>query len=286
MDLPILDELDTEILKHRDAHFGGNFQVMIDYYEQEGIGVVPDFDIDRIVELHELQEKLGENLSLKILTQPMLEEVGRVKELYLKLREMYDHGEALLPDLILTEKEEPLEEIKAILAAGEKMVEPLLYLINSPNFYNPLYPGYGRTPAFAAICLAELKEEKAIPHIFHALGGVNLDVEEALLATLPVFGEPAKTFLLQRLTHMPVSKENLNAAIALAFFPPSDAVAKTALSLLSQDACLFDETFAPYLVCLAEGLQSEADRIAFKKLPFPKDLRMDAKAISDAWVDG
>ena len=105
------------------------------------------------------------------------------------------------------------------------------------------------------------------------LGGVNLDVEEALLATLPVFGEPAKTFLLQRLTHMPVSKENLNAAIALAFFPPSDAVAKTALSLLSQDACLFDETFAPYLVCLAEGLQSEADRIAFKKLPFPKDLR-------------
>ena len=64
----------------------------------------------------------------------MLEEVGRVKELYLKLREMYDHGEALLPDLILTEKEEPLEEIKAILAAGEKMVEPLLYLINSPNF--------------------------------------------------------------------------------------------------------------------------------------------------------
>ena len=60
MDLPILDELDTEILKHRDAHFGGNFQVMIDYYEQEGIGVVPDFDIDRIVELHELQEKLGE----------------------------------------------------------------------------------------------------------------------------------------------------------------------------------------------------------------------------------
>ena len=283
MEIPLLDELDIEILKHRDVHFGGNFDVMIEYYENDGIGIVPDFDIERIEELQTLQEELGEDLSARFLTMPILEEIAKVKALYLKLREMYDHNSPFIADLILTEEEEPLQEIQAILAEGEKMVEPLLHLVDSPDFYNPLYPGYGRAPAFAACCLAQLKNPKAISHLFFALGGENLDVEEALLSCIAAFGAPAKTFLLERLKASPITKENLNAAIALAFFPPEDEIAKAALHLLKDKQALSYESFFPYLVCLAEGLTSPEDRKAFKEIPFPTELKLDADAILRSW---
>lgn len=291
MDIPLLDEIDLEILKHRDAHFGGNFGIMIEYYENDGVGVMPDFSIDRIEELQEIQEELGENLSVKLLPMPAFEEIAKAKELYLKLQEVYEHKEAHIPilisDLILSEDEEPLEEIKAILAHGEKMVEPLLHLIDSVDFYNPLYPGYGRTPAFAALCLAKLGNPKAIPHLFQAVGCENLDIEEVLISSLVAFGTPAKTFLLKCMKSTPLTKDNLNAAMVLAFFPPEQEIAKAALTLLSNDKILSHESFAPYLICLIEGLTNPEDQKTFlelsKKPNFPKELHLDADAILKSW---
>jgi hypothetical protein len=291
MEIPLLDEIDLSIIMHRNAHFGGNFTIMIEYYESEGVGVVPDFDIDRIVELQEIQEELGEDLAAKLLPMPALEEVARSREIYQKLEEVYDNPKATIPilisDLILTEDEEPMDEIRAIIDQGEKMVEPLLNLIDSTDFYNPLFPGYGRTPAFAAVCLDKIGNPKAIPHLFSALGGENLDLEEIFISSLVAFGAPAKAFLLKRLLSKPFSKDNLNAAMALAFFPLDDEIAKNALKLLEDDAHLTNESFAPYLICLTEGLQNKSDRDLFKQITkkpsFPKDLKLDGETILQSW---
>ncbi|MBM3193660.1 MAG: hypothetical protein FJZ59_05460 [Chlamydiae bacterium] len=291
MEIPLLDEIDLEILMHRNAHFGGNFTIMIEYYENEGVGSMPDFDIDRIAELQEIQEELGEDLAAKLLPMPAFEEVARSRELYQKLEEVYDNPKAIIPillsDLILTEDEEPVTEIKAIIDEGEKMVDPLLHIIDSTDFFNPLFPGYGRTPAFAAVCLDKIGNPKAIPHLFGALGGENLDLEEIFISSLVSFGKPAKTFLLKRLLSKPFSKDNLNAAMALAFFPLDEEIAKTALELLKDESHLLNESFAPYLICLTEGLQSEADRDLFKeitkKTSFPKELKLDGDTIIHSW---
>ena len=291
MDIPVLDELDLEILMHRDAHFGSNFDIMIEYYENEGVGAMPDFDIERIYELQAIQEELGEDLSTKLLPMPAFEEITKAKDLYQKLQDVYDKKNArvatLISDLILTEEEEPMVEITAIIEEGEKMVKPLIDLIDSTDFYNPLYPGYGRTPAFAAVCLDKIGNPKAIPHLFGALGGENLDLEEIFISSLVAFGEPAKTFLLKKLTGKPLSKDNLNAAVALAFFPLDPKVAQTALSLLSDERNLAHEAFAPYLICLTEGLQDQSDRKTFeqilKKPNFPKELKLDGQTILHSW---
>ena len=37
---PLTDELDHAILMHKDVHFGGNFSLMIEYYKEEGKGVI------------------------------------------------------------------------------------------------------------------------------------------------------------------------------------------------------------------------------------------------------
>jgi hypothetical protein len=291
MEIPLLDEIDLEILMHRDAHFGGNFGIMIEYYENEGVGSLPDFDVERIIELQAIQEELGEDLSLKLLPESAREEIAKAKNLYAQLEAVYDKKNAtiaiLISDLILTEDEEPIDEITAIIDAGEKMVEPLIGLIDSTDFYNPLFPGYGRTPAFAAVCLDKIGNPKAIPHLFNALGGENLDLEEIFISSLAEFGEPAKEFLLKKLTGKIISKDNLNAAIALAFFPIEDEIAKAALSLLHDAKNLKNEAFAPYLICLTEGLQSPSDRKAFHKIieapSFPKELKLDAQTILHSW---
>ncbi len=291
MEIPLLDEIDLEILMHRDAHFGGNFGIMIEYYENEGVGVMPDFDLERIIELQTIQEELGEDLSAKLLPMPVMEEIGRAKDLYHKLQQVYEHKKATIPilisDLILTEEEEPMEEITAIIKEGEKMTDSLIHIIDSTDFYNPLFPGYGRTPAFAAVCLDKIGDPKAIPHLFGALGGENLDLEEIFISSLVAFGTPAKTFLLKKLTGKKISKDNLNAAIALAFFPTDEKIAKAALKLLMNEANLTNESFAPYLICLCEGLEDPSERKAFKDLTknpsFPKELKLDGQTILHSW---
>ncbi|NDE82578.1 MAG: hypothetical protein EB051_03035, partial [Chlamydiia bacterium] len=64
---PVMDSQDHEILMHRDAHFSGNFSIMLAYYEEEAKGSYTDFEPKRIRALKEIEEKSQINLADELL---------------------------------------------------------------------------------------------------------------------------------------------------------------------------------------------------------------------------
>ena len=82
--IPLLDEEDILTLMHRDVHFGGNFKIMINYYEDEDhIGINEEFKLDRLKELALIEEHLQENLSETLLSEPNQQKVrGNAAALY------------------------------------------------------------------------------------------------------------------------------------------------------------------------------------------------------------
>jgi hypothetical protein len=292
MDIPLLDAVDIEILMHRDAHFGGNFDIMLEYYEGEGVGAMPDFEVERIRELKEIQNDLGENLSAKILPMPVLEQIKEAQGLYKKFREVYEskgnHISVLISDLILAEEEHPKKVIREIVANGNEALSPLLHIIDGRQFYDPLFPGYGRAPMLAAECLAKIGDPKAIPHLFQAIGHENFSIDEAFIKALVSFGDNAKNFLFKRLQHTPISKENEHAAIVLTSFPPDEEIAKLSLSMLLNSLIFKHENFSTYLVLACEGLKKQSDRQLFfdltKKDSTPKSLKNEITSIAKTWL--
>ena len=255
MDFPLLDESDMEILMHRDVHFGGSFRVMIDYYKKGGVGVNEEFSLERIVELQRIEKACDENLSKKLLPSHSFQEVSRAKELYLKLREVYEIAPKgstpqLVSDLILSEKEFPKKEIQALVDKGGEVVDSLVHIIDSTDLYNPLYPGYGKAPLFAAHILAQIGDPKAIRHLFHALRNDSFEVEEALHAALKSFGAEAKSFLLKRLQKKPYSRENELAASSLAGYLPDEEIQRAVQILLNDPEIQKREILSSYLECL------------------------------------
>src|SRR5947209_4757065 len=51
----LTEEMDHEILKQRDAHFAGDFKVMHQYYQQDGLRQHPDIDLERIEYLAQIE---------------------------------------------------------------------------------------------------------------------------------------------------------------------------------------------------------------------------------------
>lgn len=292
MTIPLLDAIDVEILMHRDIHFGGSFEIMVHYYEKEGVGVMPDFSLKRIKQLKKLEEELQENLSAKCLPLPTLELIERAKAIYRQLREVYEKKEnplgILISDLILTEEDLPKKEIEALVAQGEEGMQALIKLIDSSDFYDPLYPGYGRAPMHAATALGKIGNPKAIPHLFMALGQQNFFVDEAIIQALNKMGKPAKEFLLKRLVHKPITQDNEHAAIVLTSFPLDEEIALIALSLLQEEEVLKHEGFCSYLICAVEGLQKKEERERFLALAksgkFSKLLKNEAAMVVKAWL--
>lgn len=290
MEIPLLDAIDLEILMHRDVHFGGSFSVMLEYYEKDGVGVMPDFELSRIAELQTIEESSDENLNEKILPMPAIEEIQKAKDLYLKIRDVYEQQEEvpiLLSDLILSEEENPEKEILAIVGKGKTCVAPLIQLIESSDFYNPLFPGYGRAPALAAQCLAKIGDPSAIAPIFNALGNESFATDEAFISALVHFSEVAKDFLLKRIQHKPHSKDNDNAAIVLTSFPPDEEIAQIALLLLGDKDTLKHASFSSYLICCCEGLKTAENRSRFISLGnesfIPTIMKSEFKMISKTW---
>ena len=87
---PLVDAIDHEILMHRDAHFGGLFSIMLEYYRQEKKGVQPEFDIARIERLAALEEQLKQNLAALFLAAPEMQKVADAREAYQRLRAIYE----------------------------------------------------------------------------------------------------------------------------------------------------------------------------------------------------
>ena len=268
--VPLLNAEDVEILMHRDAHFGSNFNVMIDYYNQDGIGVMPDFDLERIHYLKEKEEEMGEDLSINFMPFTAKGVVDHAKKLYVDLRSVYEEDTKgigpLISDLILTESEEPEAEISALLPYGEEAAKALLHLLTTDSFFDPLFPGYGRAPTYAAAALAKMKYEKAIPFLFTAIGQDNFFVDEALIQALVSFGKPAKEFLLKRLRGSPYTKDNETAIIALSSFEEDSEIARQALELLEDPQTFKHEAFAIYLVFACSSLKEQGDRHRFKAI--------------------
>ena len=159
---PLSYSIDNAILMHRDVHFGGSFQTMLDYYQKEGRGVSKEFEIKRIQELAELEKRSRQNLAAVMLTGPEAEKVAKAKQAYVSLRELYDIPNPkskmplLLADLILSEDEELPKAIEAVVAERGNIVRLLLDLLRNEEFYDPLFPGYGLAPSLAAQCLGKI----------------------------------------------------------------------------------------------------------------------------------
>ena len=275
----VIDTVDMEILMHRDAHFGGSFEIMLEYYEQDGVGVMPDFDIEQIEHLQKIEIDHKQNLAETYLPDAAKDSVEESKMIYHQLREVYDQkGEKLISDLILSEEHHPENEIQALVDQGKDSVPALIHLISSRVFYDPLYPGYGRSPIFAAKCLGKIQDERAIPPLFEALGQENFFTDEEIILALASFGNRSKSFLIKRLKQEPLSKDNEYAAIALSGFPEDDEIATAALEVLEREATLKRPLFASYLIFACSDLTKSSLQERFIRVSKMKDL---SKSIQD-----
>jgi len=289
--IPLINTQDIEILMHRDAHFGGNFSVMLEYYNEDGIGVMPDFEIERIHYLKAAEEALGSNLSVHLMPEAAVALVERSKKMYQDLRAVYEEGGVgvgqLVSDLILTESEDAKKEIDALIGNGDVAAKALLNLISSDSFFDPLYPGYGRAPALAARALSKMKYEKAIPFLFTAIGQDNFYIDEEIIQALVSFGTLSKKFLLERLQSKPYSKDNLTAIIALSSFEDDEEIAEIALTLLEDPLTFKHESFAIYLVFTGSNLKNEKNRHRFKAVSHlshvPASIKNEMEIVIKLW---
>lgn len=288
---PLADSLDNEILMHRDAHFGGKFSFMVDYYDKEGKGASSDIPLDRILFLSYLEEQTGQNLASLLLSGTESERVARAKSAYKKLRDLYEAANAgetprLIADLILSEEEFPEKEITQVVAKGSSLVPALVDLLISEEFVDPLFPGYGTAPELAAICLGKIGDDRAIYPLFESLGKEGFFMEETVLEALRNIGEKAKKFLLKMASTVPITKENDKAALALTYFSEDSEVASFALKQL-QTPDIASKPLSTYLVLICEGLKEKKERETFKKLAtskqFSPSLIEEMKLIIRSW---
>ena len=288
--LPLLDETDIEILMHRDVHFSGNFDVMVAYYKKKGVGALTEFSLKKILHLQQIQDKSPEDLSSSLLPEASKAEVEDSKKIYLELRDLYEKKESspmavAIADLILSEEEEPTAEMDLIISYGSNIVPLLINLITTDNLYNPLYPGYGRAPIFAAYCLEKIQDPKAIAPLFHMLGRHHVFADEAFIYALVSFKEIVREFLLQRLIHEPFGKDNEHAAIVLTSMPDDEHTSKTCLKMLHHSQISKHLMLANYLIIGCAGLKCPEDHAEFKKIKdqIPGIMKHEAEMILKAW---
>lgn len=289
----LADAHDAAIIMHRDVHFGGNFDLMLDYYVKGGKGVNPDFELERIKNLAESERSLNQNIAGFILTGPDAEKVAKAKEAYQQLRGLYEvknpisRYPVLIADLILSEKEESEEEIAIIVKEKGLIVPSLLTLAKSEDFHDPLFPGYGLAPALAMKCLGLIGDKRAIITFFEAIGSGDFFEDDVALKGLQAIGEPAKKFLLNVLNGKPLNADNEKAAIAIIVFKEDPEVGTACLRMLQDSDVLKDTILATYLILACEGLSNEFQRKEFEALltqeNFPKTLVQDVKTILKSW---
>lgn len=286
------DDMDTLIVMHRDAHFGGSFDAMLTYYLNDGIGVYDDFEIERLHELADWENKSNQSLSKLLFKEQDQEKVDLAKAAYKRLKadqvkKAKSVGPKLIADLVLSENEDPENEIKAILAQKSEIVPYLLDLIKQEEYYDPLFPGFGKAPLHAMQCLGYLKDKRGIITLFESIGQGNFFDDDKILKTLQIIGDPAKEFLLKVVHGHPFNEDNEKAAIALLAFNEDPVVANTCLSLLKELNPKQHLLLMNYLILVCEGLQDEKGRSEFLQLTenaqLPKNLKQDVATIKKTW---
>lgn len=292
-EFPVAYSIDNAILMHRDAHFGGDFDVMIAYYQKDGRGISKDFDIERIQSLAQTEKATGKNLSPIMLSGAEAEKVADSRKMYQDLRSLCESTNAtkkiprLVAELILSENEEIPQATNAIVAEKSAAVPALIDLLRSEEFHDPLSPGYGEAPALAAECLGKIGDKRAIISLFEAIGSGDFFDEDTILSALKTIGAPAKEFLLKVLHGKPITSDNEQAALALLSFKGDQDVAITCLKMLQEIDIVKHTPLATYLILCCEGLSSPQDRKALVDLASkdstPKILKQDIAAITKSW---
>lgn len=289
----LTDELDHEILMHRDSHFGGNFKIMLDYYHGDNPGINPDFEIERIEYLAQVEKETGQNLAAMMLSGAEAEKVAKAKEAYRNLKEIYNVEDAknpiprLIADLILTEKEDPHEEVEAVINEGDKIIPELIRILKNEESFDSLFPGYGLSPFLAILCLGLLKDERAIIPIFETLSKDIVFEEEVILDALKEIGDSAKSFLLKQVSSRPLTDDNIHAAFALLAFREDSKVAETCFQQLKDRNVQKESLFAAYLLCNCEALKHTDYKDEFIRLAndasMDEELRQEMKLIIQEW---
>ncbi len=286
------DAVTNEILMHRDAHFGGHFPTMIEYYQREGKGINPAFTVKRMIELADIESKMGQDLSTVVLSGPEAEKVGKARSMYKSLRELYEKKlesdlPKLIADLILSEEEDPIAEMQAIIDRKSEIVPSLITLLHTNELYDSLFPGYGLAPEFAAKCLGEIGDKRALFALFENLGKSDFFHENRLIDAIHAIGQPAKDFLLKILRARPITNDTERAAVALIAFKDDEEIANACLELLKQPDVLRHTVLATYLILGCEGLTDPGHRMDFIHLAsqdsFPDILSPDVKQIEKMW---
>lgn len=282
--------IDHEILMHRDAHFEGQFPLMIDYYKKNGKGVVEDFDLERIVYLRDLELELNQNLSLTVLDEEektQVEESLKVYELLKTLsHKKVKNSSALIADLILSEEEHPSLIIEALAKMKGDAVKPLIEVIRTENYYDPLFPGYGKAPQIATEILGIIGDKRAIIALFEEINQGDFFNDEIVLKALHAIGRPAEDFLLKVLKGKPYTIDNEKAAQALHLFK-DQKVASICFEMLKTLDLKTNELLASYLVLNCEDLENTPFKNEFIELSksdkIPKTLKADFQTIIQSW---
>lgn len=288
-----INRVDAEIVMHRDVHFGGKFEEMLAYYHTDGKGCHPDFSLDRIDYLAQCERELQGNLASTLLTGTDAERVHRAKEIYIQLKELYEKEDEsarlplLIADLILSEEEEPQQEKEALIQEGEEAVELLVQLMQSDLFLDPLYPGYGQAPLFAAQCLGQIGSKRAVMALFEMMGKVDFEMDGACAAALYEIGAPARDFLLQILQNTPMTYDTERAAQALSHFAADSHTAHSCLQLLTEELCTQNPRLAMQVALNCEGLQDPAHQKTFESWThsphFPQEIHEDSQLFIKNW---
>ncbi len=287
---PLVDALDHEILMHRDAHFGGLFSVMLEYYAQEGKGVQPQFTLDRIEKLDLMEKQVKQNLAAVFLLADEMQKVADSREAYRQLRSIYEINNPknpqpkLIADLILTEDEEAEPEIEAIVQEKGSIVKLLIDLLRNEQFHDALYPGYGLAPSLVVKCLGRIGDKRAIISLFEAIGTGDFFQDDIILEAIKEIGEPAKEFLLRVVASHPINEDNEKAAIALVEFK-DEQVAEKCFELFKQPDFQADPCLSTYLILACEYLKSPASRAEFAFLSHQANSmqKMDMQVILKHW---
>ena len=257
--IPLLNEIDKEILMHKEIHFQGEFPIMLAYYRQNGKGTYRDFTANRIEFLENLEKSMGTNLAKATLPDPAHEKIKHAREVYTNLKDLYDESPSrkiplLLANLILSEEELPEKEIHALTHAGNDAVGYVCEILKEPYFYDVLYPGYGKSPALAALVLKKMQDPSCIPTLFQALSlFASQENEDAIIDALVSFGSECESFIIKKIQRKPFSKDNENAAIILNQFPTTPELAHFCIDQLLKVDPQKHEIFCMYLLFTASA---------------------------------
>lgn len=282
---PLMSEEDRWILMYRDVHFSGNFELMLEYFQNGGIGCHPEIDEDDIMRLANFEGRQGCNLSDVCLSEIEQERVEEAQKEYQRLRDLFENPKKeelparWLVRLIFAEEAHPLKEIAAVVHFYKELKPVLREILLSGKYEDTLSPGYGKAPLRVLRVLFHVKDVECIPLLFSLMQRNDFSFDSAVVRTLVSMGEPARAFLEKVMASKICTLDNENAAIALCSFPSAYSTERLAVETLDKIDWHHHFDFANYLINLCIETQDPSLRSRLqawcRDVHKPQELRQE-----------